>query len=173
MARPCFHRSATRCRRRSCLGVRARAGRSGYLSVSTKKTESITIRLYWHALVESRHVLFLNFLKYSSELRAKAFEANGDTRGAARMRESFARGGWKGFNRNMVGDQRPPNVPSYFLAVSFTALGEKDKAFEALNKSYEDHEISLVQLLNNDQRLDPLRDDPRFQGLMKRIGFAN
>jgi TolB-like protein/Tfp pilus assembly protein PilF len=107
------------------------------------------------------------------ELRAKAFEANGDTRGAARMRESFARGGWKGFNRNMVGDQRPPNVPSYFLAVSFTALGEKDKAFEALNKSYEDHEISLVQLLNNDQRLDPLRDDPRFQGLMKRIGFAN
>jgi TolB-like protein/Tfp pilus assembly protein PilF len=106
------------------------------------------------------------------ELRAKAFEANGDTRGTARMRESFAKGGWIGFNRNMVGDQRPPNLPSYFLAVSFTALGEKDKAFEALNKSYEDHEISLVQLLNNDPRLDPLRDDPRFHDLMKRIGFA-
>ena len=55
---------------------------------------------------------------------------------------------------------------------AFTALGEKDKAFEALTKSYENHEISLVQFLNNDQRLDPLRDDPRFHDLMKRIGFA-
>jgi TolB-like protein/Flp pilus assembly protein TadD len=105
------------------------------------------------------------------ELRTKAFEANGDSRSAALMRESFAKGGWTGFNRYMVGDQKPPNVPSYFLAVSYTALGEKDKAFEALNKSYEDHEISLVQLLNNDQRLDPLRSDPRFHDLMKRVGF--
>src|SRR5215204_1500117 len=105
------------------------------------------------------------------ELRAKAFEANGGTQSAALMRESFAKGGWTGFNRSMVGEQRPPNVPSYFQAVSFIALGEKDKAFEALNKSYQDHEISLVQFLNNDQRLDPLRDDPRFHDLMKRVGF--
>lgn len=106
------------------------------------------------------------------ELRAKAFEANGDPGGAARMRESFAKGGWIGFNRYMVGDQAPKDVPSYLLAVSFTALGEREKALEALNKCYDDHEISLVQLLNSDERLDPLRDDPRFQDLMKRIGFA-
>jgi tetratricopeptide (TPR) repeat protein len=106
------------------------------------------------------------------ELRAKAFEANGDPRGAAMMRESFANGGWTGFNRFMVAEQSPQYAPSFLLAVAFTALGEKDKAFAALNKSYEDHEISLVQLLNNDQRLDPLRDDPRFHDLMKRIGFA-
>ena len=107
------------------------------------------------------------------ELRAKAFEANGDARSPALMRESFAKGGWEGFNRYMVGEQRPPNIPTYFMAVAFTALGEKDKAFDALNKSYEDHEISLVQLLNNDQRLDPLRNDPRLQDLIKRVGFGN
>jgi TolB-like protein/Flp pilus assembly protein TadD len=105
------------------------------------------------------------------ELRAKAFEANGDTRSAGLMRESFAKSGWEGFNRYMVGEQRPPNVPVYFLAVAYTALGDKDKAFDALQKSYENHEISLVQLLNSDQRLDPLRDDPRFHDLKKRVGF--
>ena len=106
------------------------------------------------------------------ELRSKAFEANGDYRGAALMRESFANGGWVGLNRFLVGEKRPQNAPSYLQAVAFNALGEKDKAFEALNKSYQDHEISLVQLLNNDERIDSLRDDPRFHDLMKRIGFA-
>jgi TolB-like protein/Flp pilus assembly protein TadD len=105
------------------------------------------------------------------ELRSKAFEANGDARGAALMRESFTNGGWVGLNRFLVGEERPQNAPSYLQAVAFTALGEKDKAFEALNKSFEDHEISLVQLVNNDQRIDSLRDDPRFHDLMKRIGF--
>ena len=108
----------------------------------------------------------------SIELRAKAFEANGDPRSAALMKESFAKGGWEGFNRYIVGEQRPANIPSYFLAVAFTVLGEKDKAFDALNKSYENHEISLIQFLKGDQRLDPLRDDPRFHDLMRRIGFA-
>ena len=88
------------------------------------------------------------------------------------MREAFVNGGWTGFNRFLVGEDGPQNAPSYLRAVAFTALGEKDKAFDALDKSFEDHEISLVQLLNNDQRLDPLRDDPRFHDLMKRIGFA-
>lgn len=108
----------------------------------------------------------------SIELRAKAFESNGDPRSAALIKESFAKGGWEGFNRYIVGEQRQANLPSYFLAVAFTALGEKDKAFDALNKSYENHEISLIQFLKGDQRLDPLRDDPRFHDLMKRIGFA-
>ena len=108
----------------------------------------------------------------SVELRAKAVDANGDARSAALIRESFAKGGWEGFNRYVVGEQRPTNVPSYFLAVSFTSLGEKDKAFDALNKSFENHEIALVQFLNNDPRLDPLRDDPRFHDLMRRIGFT-
>ena len=105
------------------------------------------------------------------ELRAKAYEANGETLSAAQMRESFAKGGWEGFNRYMTGEHRPRTVPFYFLAVAHTALNEKDKAFDALNKSFEDHEISLVQFLNNDERLDPLRNDPRLQDLIRRVGF--
>jgi hypothetical protein len=105
------------------------------------------------------------------ELRARAFEANGETQSAARMRESFAKGGWEGFNRYIIREHRPSLVPFYFLAIAHTALNEKDKALDALNKSYENHEISLVQFLNNDQRLDPLRGDPRFHELIRRVGF--
>jgi tetratricopeptide (TPR) repeat protein len=105
------------------------------------------------------------------ELRARAFEANGEAQSAARMRESFAKGGWEGFNRYIIREHRPSLVPFYFLAIAHTALNEKDKALDALNKSYENHEISLVQFLNNDQRLDPLRGDPRFHELIRRVGF--
>ncbi|HEV8593416.1 MAG TPA: tetratricopeptide repeat protein [Pyrinomonadaceae bacterium] len=107
------------------------------------------------------------------ELRAKAFEANGEERSAAQMRERFAKGGWEGFNRYMTEEHGSSTVPFYFLAVAFTALDEKDRAFDALNKSYENHEISLIQFLNNDERLDPLRNDPRLQDLIKRVGFGN
>ena len=105
------------------------------------------------------------------EYRAKAFAANGETQSAERMRERFAKGGWQGFNRYIVEEQGPATVPYYFISVAYVALNEKDKAFEALERSYENHEISLVQFLNNDQRLDPLRGDPRFDDLMKRVGF--
>ena len=107
----------------------------------------------------------------SVELRAKAFELNGESRTAALMRESFAKGGWEGFERFLIGEKRPSAIHFYHMAVAFTALGEKEKALEALYKSYENHEISLVQSLNNDERLDPLRDDPQFHDLMKRVGF--
>jgi TolB-like protein/Flp pilus assembly protein TadD len=108
----------------------------------------------------------------SVELRAKAYELNGESHIAGLMRESFANGGWAGFHRFLISDKRPPAIHFYHMAVAFTGLGEKEKALEALYKSYENHEISLVQSLNNDERLDPLRNDPRFQDLIKRIGLA-
>ena len=50
------------------------------------------------------------------------------------------------------------------------ALGEKDEAFAALNKAYENREFILVSL-KVDTRLDTLRDDPRFQALLRRVGL--
>ncbi|MBD0289003.1 MAG: hypothetical protein ICV79_26800, partial [Flavisolibacter sp.] len=48
--------------------------------------------------------------------------------------------------------------------------GEKDSAFAALNKALEEREPSLPNI-KADPRLDPLRNDPRFQELVQRIGF--
>jgi TolB-like protein/Flp pilus assembly protein TadD len=109
----------------------------------------------------------------SIEMRVKLYEMTGETQSAALLRESFAKGGWEGFNRFLVSEKRPKAVTFYSLAVAFTELGEKDKAFEALDRSAENHEISLHQGLNSDPRIDPLRNDPRFQDLRKRVGFGN
>ncbi len=105
----------------------------------------------------------------SVEERAKAQEINGNNEAAARMRESFAKGGWEGFLRSHTGDQRLSDL-SYNLACFFAALGEKDRAFAELNKSFENRDY-FISAIKVDPRLDPLRDDPRFQELLKKVGF--
>ncbi len=70
----------------------------------------------------------------------------------------------------MTGTRRPANIPSYIIATFHAELGEKDKAFAELNKSYESREYFMV-LLRVDPRFDSLRDDPRFQDLLRRVGL--
>ncbi len=56
------------------------------------------------------------------------------------------------------------------MALIYAALGERDMAFTWLEKSYEKHEESLCEL-KVDPKLDPLRSDPRFNILLKKIGL--
>jgi serine/threonine-protein kinase len=51
------------------------------------------------------------------------------------------------------------------------ALGEKDQAFTLLEQAYREHSDSLV-VLKVEPRLDPLRADPRFADLMRRVRLA-
>ena len=56
-----------------------------------------------------------------------------------------------------------------FLARIHTALGENDKAFEHLERVYADRSESIVWL-KVDPSFEPLRKDPRFIALLKRVG---
>ena len=56
------------------------------------------------------------------------------------------------------------------LAALYVALGEHEQAFAALERAYAAHDTQL-QFLRVDSNLDPLRDDPRFQDLLRRIGL--
>jgi len=62
-------------------------------------------------------------------------------------------------------------VLPYNLAIIYIGLGEKDQAFEWLEKAAEDRSDDLIYL-NVDQIFDPLRSDPRFTALVRRIGLA-
>ncbi len=106
----------------------------------------------------------------SVEEFAKSQELSGEPQNAVLARESFAHGSWQGFLRAMTGERRPANVSPYRAATFYAALGEKDKAFAELNKAYENREFFMV-LLKVDPRLDPLRSDPRFQDLLRRVGL--
>ena len=61
-------------------------------------------------------------------------------------------------------------VRSYYLASIYASLGDKDKAFEELEKSFRERDCYLGRAAV-DPFMDPLREDPRFNGLMKRMGL--
>jgi TolB-like protein/Tfp pilus assembly protein PilF/predicted Ser/Thr protein kinase len=64
---------------------------------------------------------------------------------------------------------RTKYVSPYDIAIIYTGLGEKDLALEWLEKAYEERAVRLLELL--DPAFDGLRFDPRFQDLVRRIGF--
>ena len=49
-------------------------------------------------------------------------------------------------------------------------LGDEERAFELLEQGYEERDGNLV-FLAVDPTFDPLRSDPRFDDLLRRIGF--
>ncbi len=59
-------------------------------------------------------------------------------------------------------------VPACRIAGIYVALDDKDKAFEELNKAFEARDWELYRL-NADTYWNPLRDDPRFKDLVKRL----
>lgn len=61
-------------------------------------------------------------------------------------------------------------VTPYYLALVHVALGNIDRAFECLEKAYEERSGYMTNL-KNDPALDSLRSDPRFDALMRRVGL--
>ncbi len=94
---------------------------------------------------------------------------NSRERGEA-MQKSFERSGWQGFLRDATADNSPFDLHGYLLATFCAELGNKDKAFAILEKLYKEREGELVHI-KVDPRLDNLRDDARFQDLMRRVGL--
>jgi TolB-like protein/DNA-binding winged helix-turn-helix (wHTH) protein/Tfp pilus assembly protein PilF len=56
------------------------------------------------------------------------------------------------------------------FAALYAAIGEKDKAFEWLEKAVKERDFSIASI-KVDPDFDPLRSDPRFDALLKKIGF--
>jgi tetratricopeptide (TPR) repeat protein len=65
---------------------------------------------------------------------------------------------------------RRNGVGAYEIALVYSGFGEKDQAFAWLEKSYAVHDKGLLYL-KIDPCLDPLRSDPRFDNLVRRVGF--
>ncbi len=62
------------------------------------------------------------------------------------------------------------NVPPEAIAYIHVGLGDKDKAFACLEKSYVEHRWLFYLTVN--PMLEPLHSDPRFDDLMRRVGLA-
>jgi len=65
---------------------------------------------------------------------------------------------------------RTPSPDPWMVAGLYVAMGDKDRGFEWLMKAYEQRSANLC-LLKVAPDLAPLRSDPRFQDLLRRMNF--
>ncbi len=61
-------------------------------------------------------------------------------------------------------------VAPYFLAGIHIGLGQNDRAMDYLEKGFAEHSHWLIYL-HIDPSMDGLRDNPRFQDLLRRVGL--
>ena len=61
-------------------------------------------------------------------------------------------------------------ISPYNFAIIYTGLGDKDRAFEYLNKAYEEH-APVLQHFPSRPMFDPLHSDPRFADLVRRMNL--
>ena len=57
------------------------------------------------------------------------------------------------------------------MALVHVGLNNKETALAWLEKVYTVHDVELYGIAR-DRRAEPLRSDPRFQGLLQRVGLA-
>ncbi len=88
---------------------------------------------------------------------AVAYALSGNAFEARRIIDDLSRRSEKGY------------VSPALFAIIYGALGERDKAFEYLEKAARERD-PLLAFLKIDPYFDPLRSDPRFAELMKRVG---
>jgi serine/threonine-protein kinase len=109
------------------------------------------------------------------EFLASAELSEGDPRSHAGLGHAYALAGREADARAVLGalteGARGLTVSSHAIAVIHVALGEHREAFEWLDRACREHDRALVWAKVH-PRLDPLRSDPRFQDILKRVGFA-
>ena len=102
-------------------------------------------------------------------------ELSGDQSAKAWIARVHAESGNKELARKQLDEvfaaAKPGEPAPYTIATIYAALGDKDRAFEWLEKVIEQRSYYVV-FLNSDYALRGLRDDPRFLGLLGRIGLG-
>jgi TolB-like protein/tetratricopeptide (TPR) repeat protein len=97
------------------------------------------------------------------------------------LAHAYARAGRRDEARKLVGELKRlderleaegKSIPRFSFIWAHAGLGDKEQAFVWLERAYHERR-DRVFLLNVDPLLDPLRSDPRFQDLVRRVGLAS
>jgi tetratricopeptide (TPR) repeat protein len=62
-------------------------------------------------------------------------------------------------------------ISPYMIAVIYSGLGQKEKAFEFLEKAYQERSPDVAYFFKADLRIDSLRSDRRFRDIWNRVGL--
>jgi TolB-like protein/DNA-binding winged helix-turn-helix (wHTH) protein/Tfp pilus assembly protein PilF len=107
-----------------------------------------------------------------AELQKAVQLSGGSPTCIASLARAYAASGKRSEALKLLSDLKKHSVPSYSnaseISVIYAALGDQDQAMNWLEKGYEERFNPSVLLRPG---FDPLRSDPRFQDLVRRIGL--
>jgi TolB-like protein/predicted Ser/Thr protein kinase len=93
---------------------------------------------------------------------------------ASALEQGFRSAGWKGALTKGIEARQAQRKTGYFsahqMASLYADLGDKENAFRWLNIAYRERDVNLLGL-KTDFLLDPLRSDPRFAELVRKVGL--
>lgn len=111
-----------------------------------------------------------------AEFRKALDLSEGDTNQLAALGHAYAISHQEDEARKILGQLKDRSQQTYvqptWVAVIHIGLGEKDQAFDWLQKAYEDRSTWLVYL-KVDPLFDAVRSDQRFVELLRRVGFSS
>lgn len=97
-----------------------------------------------------------------------------DSEFAAALEQGFRSADWKGALTGAIAFRQAQRKNGYYSALIiarfYADLGDRDQAFHWLNIAYQEHDWLLIGL-NTYFQLDPLRSDPRFADLVRKVGL--
>ena len=94
---------------------------------------------------------------------------------ASALEQGFHAGGWKGALAKAIearlAQRKIGYSSAYNIAGLYAALGNKEDAFKWLNTAYQERDWQM-EGLKTDFLLDPLRSDPRFGEMLRKVGLV-
>lgn len=86
-----------------------------------------------------------------------------------RVRAAYREEGADGYYRALA-EPMAKNSPEFLRAVYLGRSGDLDRAFELLNRAASDREFQLIHV-GVAPAMDPMREDPRYEALLERMGL--
>jgi serine/threonine-protein kinase len=97
-----------------------------------------------------------------------------DHKNLAQLKEAIASSGAQGYWRRTLENYKQTAaskyVPPVLVAEACLRVGDKECALKWLEKGFDERDDLMINL-KVESLFDPLRQDPRFQNLIRRVGF--
>src|SRR5260370_7805536 len=151
------------------------AGRNENAVEQVRKVLDIDAKLWGAGWMVEEVYAHMGKQKQAVAEREKALSLSGGAELAASIEEDFTKSGYKGVLQSWLEGltelSKHSYVSSYSIAESYMRMGEKQKAFEWLEKAYEEHDSGLVSLAV-EPMFESIRLDPRFKEILRRMKLS-
>jgi TolB-like protein/DNA-binding winged helix-turn-helix (wHTH) protein/tetratricopeptide (TPR) repeat protein len=156
----------------------------GLILYNARRYDDAIVQLQKTLKMDPNFVMAHNFLGYAYEQKGQYDEALAEFRKLIALSDEGPNPAYLAHTYAVSGNRREAlralsrlrhisterYVSPYEFARVYAGLGDKDQVILWLQKAYAEQAVYLVWL-KVDPRLDSLRDDPRFQDLLRRMNF--